>query len=596
MFDKSGHPVPDPEVVARLDAMVEEGLRRAAQRTPDALSRGWIEQVCAAARVENRAAAAQLVALGQLFAYRLSQGSETEDWAMDTMEAVAAEVAAGLRISQRLAASRLGYAREMRERLPQVGAVFQAGEIDYRTFQTIVYRTELIADPDILARVDAIVATNVGRWPSMTWGRLSGKLDAIVARVDADAVRRRTELQTDREVWIGGDTDGISQIEGTLLSPDAHALDARLSALAATVCPQDPRTTAQRRADALGALAAGADRLGCRCGLPECAAGSRRPASPVTIHVIAEQATLDGTGTTAASELNADGLITPELLAQLALTAKLVPLVHPGDAPPEPGYVPSKALAEFVRCRGSDVPLAGLRSARDALRPGSHHPVRPGRQDPCREFEMLLQNPPLVEEILGPAGQATAGWRHSGYSSSAGRTVVAFLVRPNTPEGTFAMPKITARSIVALTAAAAVLIAGAAVANADPADIPPMQRSRGDYVGDWQRHLSTMTIAPDGTGTILLGSSARDGERWTMRWTQGDGLGLAIRLEQRLGAWGDGLDGDINEQTAWKAELVVAPDGVTVLHLAHNDAELTDAHAGDIWCSQKYGYSRFCGA
>ena len=156
------------------------------------------------------------------------------------------------------------------------------------------------------------------------------------------------------------------------------------------------------------------------------------------------------------------------------------------------------------------------------------------------------------------------------------------------------MPKITVRSIAALTAAAAALIAHAAVANADPAD-PPMQTSRGDYVGGWQRHESMMTIAPDGTGTILLGSSARDGEKWTMRWTEGDGVGLAIRLDQRIGVWGDGMDGTLNEQTAWKAELVVAPDGVTVLHLAHNDAELTDANAGDIWCG-KYGSSRFCGA
>ncbi|MCV6969665.1 DUF222 domain-containing protein, partial [Mycobacterium bohemicum] len=40
----------------------------------------------------------------------------------------------------------------------------------------------------------------------------------------------------------------------------------RLDALAATVCAHDPRAHAQRRADALGALAAGADRLGCGCG------------------------------------------------------------------------------------------------------------------------------------------------------------------------------------------------------------------------------------------------------------------------------------------------------------------------------------------
>ncbi|REA06906.1 HNH endonuclease signature motif containing protein, partial [Mycobacterium tuberculosis] len=43
--------------------------------------------------------------------------------------------------------------------------------------------------------------------------------------------------------------------------------------------------------------------------------------------------------------------ITAELVAELAKTATLVPLVHPGDAPPEPGYAPSKALADFVRCR-----------------------------------------------------------------------------------------------------------------------------------------------------------------------------------------------------------------------------------------------------
>ena len=31
--------------------------------------------------------------------------------------------------------------------------------------------------------------------------------------------------------------------------------------------------------------------------------------------------------------------------------AELRPLIHPGDKPPEPGYRPSKALADYVRCR-----------------------------------------------------------------------------------------------------------------------------------------------------------------------------------------------------------------------------------------------------
>jgi len=138
---------------------------------------------------------------------------------------------------------------------------------------------------------------------------------------------------------------------GSLFTPDAQVVDKRLDALACTVCEHDPRTRQQRRADALGAMAAGADRLRCRCGRPDCAAGGGPAPSGVVIHMIAEQATLAGSGEAMASLVDADGLISPELIAELAASARLVPLVHPGDAAPEPGYIPSKALDDFVRCR-----------------------------------------------------------------------------------------------------------------------------------------------------------------------------------------------------------------------------------------------------
>jgi Domain of unknown function (DUF222) len=259
MFDE----VARAEVIARFD---EEMERHYPSKTPE--SAAMVERICSAARAENRAAAAQLVAIGELFGYRLSRCSETEDWAIDTMEAVAAEVGAALRISQGLAVSRVRYARAMRERLPAVAELFTAGDINYRMFQTIVYRTDLIVDPDVLAAVDAEVAVKLPRWPSMSRGRLCGQLDTIVARADADAVRRRQQRVADREIWIGDGADGVSEIHGSLFTPDAHALDQRLDAVAATVCEHDPRSREQRRADALGALAAGADRLGCRCGRP----------------------------------------------------------------------------------------------------------------------------------------------------------------------------------------------------------------------------------------------------------------------------------------------------------------------------------------
>ncbi|MGV0038115.1 HNH endonuclease signature motif containing protein [Mycobacterium colombiense] len=334
------------DVRARFD---EEFERCYPSATP--VSAGLLGRIGAAARAENRAAAAQLVAIGELFAYRLSRCSECEQWAVDTEAAVSAEVGAALRIGQGLAASKVRYARAMRERLPKVGAVFAAGDIDYRMFQTMVFRTDLITDKDVLGAVDVALAANVTRWPSLSLGRLAAQVDKVVARADADAVRRRKERVADREVWIADAGEGMSHIEGSLLSLDAHALDQRLDALAATVCEHDPRSREQRRADALGALAAGADRLGCRCARSDCGAGKRPAAGPVVIHVIAERAALDGGGSTPAVQIGAEGLIPPELLAELAASATLVGLVHPGDAPPEPGYVPSRALADFVRCR-----------------------------------------------------------------------------------------------------------------------------------------------------------------------------------------------------------------------------------------------------
>jgi hypothetical protein len=81
MFDEARR----AEVIARFDELME---RHHPSATPE--SAVLVERICSSARAENRAAAAQLVAIGELFGYRLSRCSETEDWAIDTMEAVAA--------------------------------------------------------------------------------------------------------------------------------------------------------------------------------------------------------------------------------------------------------------------------------------------------------------------------------------------------------------------------------------------------------------------------------------------------------------------------------------------------------------------------
>ncbi|ORW91242.1 hypothetical protein AWB92_18855 [Mycobacterium sp. IEC1808] len=311
-------------------------------------SAALIGRMCASWRAEARAAADRLDAIGELFELRRAQRGEEADWAVDTWAAVGAEVAAAFRTSLAMAGSYLRYALAMRERLPMTAAAFRAGDIDYRLFQTLVYRTDLITDPEVLSRVDAELAVRAARWPSMTRGRLAGEIDRLVAAADPDAVRRNKDRVQRREVTIWETEPGMSEVYGRLFSTDANALEQRLEALAATVCEADPRTRDQRRADALGALATGAVRLGCRCGTPDCAAGGRVP-GPVVIRVVAAQATVEGRGTTPAALLGAEELIPAELVAELAKTATLRPLFAPTD--PEPGYTPSTKLADFVRCR-----------------------------------------------------------------------------------------------------------------------------------------------------------------------------------------------------------------------------------------------------
>jgi Domain of unknown function (DUF222) len=335
----------------------------ASRSTPE--SAALLDRVCEAGRAEACAAAERLVAVGELFVLRCRDSGEEQDWATDTWEAVAAQVAAALQCSVAMGSSYLRYAMAMRDRLPQVGKVFQAGDIDYRAFQTIVFRTDLVTDADVLARVDARLAVLVSRRPSLTRGGLAAAVDRVVAKVDRDAVRRAAKAVHDRYLDVVADPSGMSWVEGKVFATAGSALDRRLDELAVTVCEADPRSRKQRRADALGALAAGADRLVCGCGRADCAAGAAAPKSNVVIHVIAEQATVEGTGSTPGVMPGVEGLIPAELIAELAQSARLAPLSRPAHAP-EPGYTPSAKLAEFVRCRdltcrapGCDRPAIG---------------------------------------------------------------------------------------------------------------------------------------------------------------------------------------------------------------------------------------------
>ena len=313
-------------------------------------SRALLDQIREAGRLEAQAAARRLVAVGELFVARLRDSGEQADCAMDTWEAVAAQVSAALQCSISMASSYLRYATALRDRLPEVGKAFQAGDIDYRAFQTIVFRTDLITDADALARVDARLAVRLSRCPSLTRGRLAAEVDRVVASVDLDGVRRAKEVIRDRYVDVTAEESGMAYLTGSVLATAGRALDRRLDELANTLCDADPRGRDQRRADAIGALVAGVKRLACRCGSADCGSAARTCPTSVVIHVVAERSSVNGTGNTPGVVVGSEGLIPAEMVAELAKDARLLPLISPPDLP-EPRYVPSAKLADFVRCR-----------------------------------------------------------------------------------------------------------------------------------------------------------------------------------------------------------------------------------------------------
>jgi hypothetical protein len=92
------------------------------------------------------------------------------------------------------------------------------------------------------------------------------------------------------------------------------------------------------------------DRVACRCGESDCAA-TQTPIGSVVIHVVADQATLEGAGTKPGVLLDTGELIPPELLTELKATARQRPVTIPIETPPDPSYHPSRALADFVRAR-----------------------------------------------------------------------------------------------------------------------------------------------------------------------------------------------------------------------------------------------------
>ncbi|WP_256462142.1 DUF222 domain-containing protein [Mycolicibacterium sp. YH-1] len=246
------------------------------------------------ARVEAAACARRLTAMVVILDARQSadDSASREQWYLDNWAAVCAEIGAAQQITPAAASRQLLVASSLRDRLPKVAAVFADGGLTYQLASAIVWRTAAIRDSDALRAVDSELSEALTDWPALSQQRTVDAIDVFVIRHDPHAVRRTQNKARGRSVDIDiDDASGVATLWGELFAHDAKALNQRLDTLAGTVCGSDLRTIDQRRADALGALAHGADRLACLCGQSECEAAAPAPSSTV-IYVVTHDDTI----------------------------------------------------------------------------------------------------------------------------------------------------------------------------------------------------------------------------------------------------------------------------------------------------------------
>lgn len=354
-------------------------------------------------RTEAAEAAQRLAVIAEIVARHCDDEDETSaHLAIDGWETATAAVSAACNLSRRAASAQMRIAQALRERLPKVAAVFARGDLSANVISTITWRTQLVTDDNALALIDTALAGAATTYGALTATKAEQAIDVWVEKFDPAAVRRTRTAARDRDIHFGDpdDPNGTVSIWGRLLATDAALLKNLLNTMVRGVCDNDPRTTGQRRSDALGAVGAGADHLTCQCGNPDCDATGVDPRSRAAVIYLLAQilpTRADGThddegdddegpdaadqpaapvqpprdprihGEPAPGDQAADsapavtggpavilggGIVPAPLLAELIATGATVKyLTNSEDLTTETRYRPSTKLAAYVRTR-----------------------------------------------------------------------------------------------------------------------------------------------------------------------------------------------------------------------------------------------------
>ncbi|MFE3259775.1 DUF222 domain-containing protein [Nocardia sp. NPDC059091] len=322
------------------------------------------------------AQAEEVELMTQLYRLRREQQLELGVGALYAGEDAATEIGIALKVSQRSADALIALGLGLDNRYGGTREAFADGRIDLPRVRAIS-ETLANASEDLVGELESrIVAYAENAEPQ----RVRRTLRRWLLEADpAGQAARRKSAEADRYVKVTAADDGTALLDGVLPAAGGQALYERLREMATTqCCGNDPRTTNQRRADALVALADGRGRLTCECGRADCPrtdAGEPTPAARkalVQVGVSAE--TLAGLQDNPAL-LAGLGAIDADLARQIARHARFDIITDPAARAPAPAarptdselrYRPAARAARRVRaldggCRapGCGVPPAG---------------------------------------------------------------------------------------------------------------------------------------------------------------------------------------------------------------------------------------------
>lgn len=262
----------------------------------------------------------------------------------DVSRYVVEEISCALSLTRRGAENRLSLALEVTESLPGTLAAWERGDLDWSKVNMIADRTGVLDRAGRHRVEESVLPRAAGR----TAGQLRKVVDRAVIKADPAAADSRHERERlARDVTITPCADGMSILGAYLCAEEAAAAYRVLQQLADNPTQNDPRSSGQRRADALMHLITGAQSDGLSTPVNQLG-------KPL-VHLVVSADTVSGRSD-APAELLGHGPISTELARRLAADGtwqRILTDPNTGDIIDvgRTRYRPPAALTDYIRAR-----------------------------------------------------------------------------------------------------------------------------------------------------------------------------------------------------------------------------------------------------